>query len=136
MTILLTLLRKHWPVLAAVLVLLALVTWAYLQGAKVATAQVTAEYEQKLAERDRAAAAALTAALDQAQADAKAARDAERRHLQAQQQTDTQFRTITERVVEYVEKKPDLAACGLDADGLRYWNTAQRGGDAAQAARP
>lgn len=136
MTILLTILRKHWPVLAAVLVLLALVVWSYMQGASAARAEVTAEYEQKLAERDRAAAAALAAALEQAQADVAAARAAERKHLQSQAQTEQQFRTITETVVQYVEKKPDLAACGLDADGLRYWNAAQRGGEPAPPERP
>ena len=124
----LELLRRHWPMLAAFLALIALVAWAYLQGVSAGKTDRTAHYEAILAERDRAAAQALADALSQAQAQAAQAMAAERAHLQAQVKTETRFKTITRTVTEYVEKTPALAECGLDADGLRYWNAANGGG--------
>lgn len=31
-------------------------------------------------------------------------------------------RYITEEIIKYVEKNPDIAECKLDADGLQLWN--------------
>ena len=59
----LELLRRHWPMLAAFLALIALVAWAYLQGVSAGKTDRTAHYEAILAERDRAAAQALADAL-------------------------------------------------------------------------
>ena len=127
-TTLLLFVRKHWPALAAFLVMLGLVLWAYMQGMANGKAERAAYYEAILAERDRASAQALADALASANAQAAEAMAAERAHLQAQAKTEQQFRTITRTVTEYVDKTPALAECGLDADGLRYWNAANSGG--------
>ena len=39
--------------------------------------------------------------------------------------------TVTKTVIKYVKTKPELTACGLDADGLRIWNAANAGTDLA-----
>lgn len=36
---------------------------------------------------------------------------------------------VTKTVIKYVKAKPELAKCGLDADGLRIWNAANAGTD-------
>jgi hypothetical protein len=135
-TTLLLFVRKHWPALAAFLVMLGLVCWAYLQGVANGKAERTAYYEATLAERDRASAQALADALASAQAQAAEAMAAERAHLQAQAKTEQQFKTITRTVTEYVESKPDLNSCGLDPVGLCHWNSANRGGAGAAACNP
>ena len=136
MPLVLNILRRHWPAIAAFLVMLAVVCWSYLQGKAVATAECQARYEAQLAERDRAAAAAMAAALEEAQAQARAAMEAERQHLEAQAKTDANFRVITNTVTEYIHAKPDVAACSLDADGLRIWNSAHRGAAPGAADHP
>ena len=127
MQLLLNFVRGHWAALAAFVVLLALVCGAYLHGISTGNTRAVAHYEAMLAERDRQAAEQLAQALAEAQAQAQAAMEAERKHLAAQTRTETEFRVITEKVVEYVEKNPGAASCGLDADGLRIWNSANRG---------
>ena len=129
-------LRRHWPAIAAFVVLLSLVCGAYLHGMGTGEARTTAHYEALMAERDQQAAAALAQALAEAQAQAQAAMEAERKHLAAQTRTETEFRVITEKVVEYVEKNPGTASCGLDADGLRIWNSANRGRAEGAAGNP
>lgn len=109
---------------------------AYLAGAERATDRLTAKYEAHLAERDRAAAESMRKALDEQEARHKAAMDAERKALEQQAQRDDQFRTITKTVTRYVETHPDLNACGLDADGLRLWNEANRGAAGPAPIRP
>lgn len=128
--------RKHWPAIAAFLVMLALVCWAYLQGQSTGRAECTARYESILAERDRVSAQALADALAAAHAQAQEALEMERQHLAAQGKTDQQFKIITNTVKEYIHATPDLDRCGLDAIGLRYWNGANRGGIAAPASNP
>ena len=136
MPLLLDFMRRHWPALAAFVVLLVLVCGAYLHGLRTGNDRATAHYEAQLAERDRQAAEQLAQALAEAQAQAQAAMEAERKHLAAQTKTETEFRVITEKVVEYVEKNPGTASCGLDADGLRIWNSANRGSAEGAARNP
>lgn len=128
--------RKHWPALAAFLVMLALVCWAYLQGQSIGKAECAAHYEAVLGERDRASAQALADVLAAAHAQAQEALDAERAHLEAQGKRDKEFKIITNTVKEYIHATPDMDRCGLDAIGLRYWNGANRGGLAAPASNP
>ena len=95
MTMILEFIRKHWPALAAFLVMLCLVCWAYLQGQSIGKAECTAHYEAVLAERDRASAQALADVLAAAHAQAQEALDLERQHLAAQGETDQEFKIIT-----------------------------------------
>lgn len=128
--------RKHWPAIAAFLVMLALVCWAYLQGQATGKAERSAYYEAVLAERDRASAQALADAMASAHAQAQEALAAERAHLAAQGKTEKEFKIITNTVKEYIDAKPDLAGCGLDPVGLRYWNGANRGRIEASPGNP
>lgn len=102
---------------------------AYRTGKSAGLDSAGATYEAMLAARERATAAALAEALEEANAIAAAAREAERTYWAAQARTDTVYKIITRTVKEYVEATPDLRECGLDADGLRLWNTANAGGD-------
>ena len=120
--------RRHWPAFAAFAVLLVLVVGSYSYGNDIGNTRAVAHYEALLAERDRQAAEQLAQALAEAQAQAQAAMEAERKHLAAQTKTETEFRVITEKVIEYVEANPGTASCGLDADGLEIWNRANAGG--------
>lgn len=128
--------RKHWPALAAGLVLIALVAWAYLFGVGVGTDRTAAHYKDVLAERDRVAAQELAQAIEEHQAQASAAMATERLHLEAQAKTNQQFKTITRTVTEYIHANPDLDSCGLDPVGLRYWNAANHGGAIDPAGNP
>lgn len=127
--LLVRLLKHYWPAMAAGLVMLCIVAWAYTFGVSVGTSRAAAQHLAQIAERDRLSAQAMAAALHQAKADAQEAMAAERAHLQAQAKTEARFRVITETVKEYIHANPDLAGCGLDADGLRVWNEANRGAD-------
>jgi hypothetical protein len=128
--------RKHWSGIAAMVVFLIVVVWAYTQGVSNGKADRVAYYEPILAERDRASAQALTDALASANAQAAEAMAAERQHLIAQAKTDDRFKVITKTVKEYINETTDLDRCGLDADGVRNWNTANRGSDPAPATNP
>lgn len=128
--------RRHWPAIAAFLVMLAVVCWAYFQGVDTGKTERTAYYEAVLAERDRASAQALADAVAHANAQAAEAMAAEREHLKAQATTENNFRTITRTVTEYVKANPDLNSCGLDPVGLCYWNSANSGGANAAACNP
>lgn len=136
MSLILEFFRKHWPALAAFVVMLAVVGWAYKRGGDVGRQDRTAHYEGILAARDRDAAKQLADALDKAAANARAAMAAERAHLIRQKKTEARFKTITQTVTEYVDKTPALANCGLDADGLRFWNAANSGDDLATPDHP
>lgn len=136
MTLIIDFIRKHWPAFAAILVVAAVVTWSYFEGVSDGQADCQAKYESILAERDRVAAEALKDALDAQRAQAVEAMAAERNHLQAQAKTETTFRGLNAQVKEYVNAKPDVVGCRLDAVGLRYWNSANRGSDQSSAANP
>ncbi len=129
-------LRRHWPALAAFVVMLAVVGWAFHRGKSIGSADRTTYYERILADRDRKAANALADALAKADANVKAALAAERADLVRHRKTEARFKTITQTVTEYVDKTPSLAGCGLDADGLRLWNAANDGDDRAAHDHP
>lgn len=127
MTAVLMIIRQNWKAIGIALVLLVLSVTCYRAGISHGTDATAARYEARLAERDRVAAQAMAEAVEKANAQAAAAQAIERQHLAKQRATEQQFQTITRTVTEYVEKHPDLTGCGLDADGLRYWNAGNRG---------
>lgn len=123
----LALLRQYWPAIGAAVLLVALLAGARVSGIRSGTTSTTAHYEALLAERDRVAAAGMAKALQDSQAQAQAAMQAERSHLQTQAKADEQFKVITRTVTKYVATHPAVASCGLDPLGLRLWNDANRG---------
>lgn len=125
-------LLKNWKGIALAGAVLFLLSWAYERGVET----TTAKYEAILGERDRAASEALAQALAQAHVQARQAMEIERASLQAQSQTEQQFRTIHDTVIKYVEKTPSIGACIVDADGLRIWNTANSGHTTTATDRP
>lgn len=136
MTLILLFLRKHWPAIGAILVLAGVVTWTYFEGVSDGESDCSAKYERILRDQERDANAALATALANANAQAKAALEAERAHLQAQAKTDSRFGLLTNNVKGYINATPTLARCGLDANGLRYWNDANRSGADTTTSHP
>ena len=128
--------RKHWSGIAAMVVFILVVAWAFNQGVKTGKADRTTYYEAVLAERDRVSAKALTEALASHQAQAAEAMASERQHLTESAKTEQKFQTITRTVTEYIHANPILDACSLDAVGLRNWNAANRGGAIDPASHP
>lgn len=58
---------------------------------------------------------------------------AERAYWQGQAQAETYYNEIEREVIRYVERTPSTPDCGLDADGLRLWQAANRGPSPAAA---
>lgn len=85
-----------------------------------------------------ACAAAQLEAVQRAieQANQQALEDAEvlRGHVEIQERTRTEFKTISREVIRYVETHPNRVQC-LDADGLRLWNAANAGSSETIAGR-
>lgn len=127
MTLVFEILRRYLPQLLLALAVLALVGGIYWLGKAHGEASTAAHYEGIIAERDRQAAQALHQALDDQRANAEAAIAAARKHAAAQANTEAQFRTITQTVVEYVDKNPSTAHCTAGTDFLRIWNSANSG---------
>lgn len=126
-------LRKFWPELLIAALLAAFAVLAYSHGKHVANVQWEAKYDKAMREQAEAQARAVTQAAADAKANAEAGFAVEREALQRQQATQDTYRTITNTVTRYVQSKPDLASCGLDARGLCIWNAANAGRDPAAA---
>lgn len=137
MNIALTLLKRFWPDLVLVSLAAVLAVLAYNHGHNVGTAEAQVEHAQEIERRDHAANEALAEALTKAAKDQADALAAERANIASEQKTETHFKTIIQTVTEYVHANPDIDSCGLDADGLRIWNSAHGNpAEAAPAARP
>lgn len=136
MTLILLFLRKHWPAIGAILVLAGVVTWTYFEGVSDGESDCTVKYERILRDRETEEAARVATAMADAAAQAKAAMEAERAHLQAQAKTDSRFGLLTNNVKGYINATPTLARCGLDANGLRYWNDANRSSAGTSTSNP
>lgn len=115
------------PYVIVVLVVIGALFGAYEFGRSVERDELTAKHEQQLREIDQATVTAMRWQQEQAATNLHAALEAERQNLEREQVTNTVYKTITEKVVEYVQANPSVAGCGLDADGLRLWNDANSG---------
>lgn len=71
--------------------------------------------------------AALSRAITQAERLAREDAEVMAAHVEQAEQVRVVYRTITSEVKRYVDTHPDVARCGLDADGLRLWNAANAG---------
>lgn len=74
--------------------------------------------EHAAAEQLEAVAQARIEAIEQAKADQQTAENFE----VARENVRTVYIKVKEKALENIEKHPDYAACGLDADGLRLYN--------------
>lgn len=120
-------LRKFWPELLIAALLAAFAVLAYSHGKHVANAQWQAKYDKAMREQAEAQARAVAHAAADAKANAEAGFAVEREALQRQQATQDTYHVITNTVTKYVESKPALKDCGLDAEGLALWNAANKG---------
>lgn len=124
-------LRKFWPELLIAALLAAFAVVAYSHGKHVADVQWQSKYDKAMRDQAEAQARVVAQAAADAKANAEAGFAVEREALQRQQDTQDHYKTITNTVTRYVQSKPDLASCGLDARGLCYWNAANAGSDPA-----
>lgn len=107
---------------------------SYSHGLDVATARLEAKYQAQAAEREAANARAMSEALEQLQTQIKAAKQAERAHVELQAKLDEKYRRLNRSAQAYAKANPNLANCGLDANGLRLWNEANGGESGKQDA--
>lgn len=122
MSNLLFLSRRQLPIILACIVICALMVAAYQQGHASGRQERTAYYSQLLAERERAAAKASAEALQRQRAEVEAAAALERQVLQEELRRVQEQKVVTRVVKEYIDARPSLDQCRLDADGLRLWN--------------
>ena len=118
---------SNWRALALGLVVAGAYITGHHMGHNDGVESTEAKYLAEIAERDRAANDAMARAITEAQAQADAALATERQHMAEVQKTDTQFQIIEKTVTKYVERHPDSNRCTIDVDGLRAWNSANRG---------
>lgn len=137
MSKLLLLSGRQLPIVLGCFVICALMVMAYQRGHAHARQERNAYYSQLLAERDRAAAQASEDALKRLKREVDEAAALEREHLQAEIRRVQAQKVVTRVVKEYIDARPSLDHCRLDADGLRLWNARHtaRGGS-APARRP
>lgn len=126
-------LRKFWPEFLIVACVAAMTLIGYQHGVHVTTAKWQADVAHIKQQEAEAQARAVAQAAADAKANAEAGFAAERDAMQRQQATQETYKTITNTVTRYVQSKPDLASCGLDARGLCLWNAANAGRDPAAA---
>lgn len=127
---------NHWRSLAVAVCVAGAFSAGYYKGHVLGVESTQDKYLADIAKRDRAAAEAMAQALADAQAQASAALNAERQHIEQAQQVDTQFKIIEKTVIKYVERHPETNRCGIDADGLRLWNSANSGRGSAAPSHP
>lgn len=119
--------RRQGPLVVACIVVMALVAGAYARGRSSGKAERDAHYSMILAERDQREAREMARALEVERAQMNAAAQVERRHLEEQLKRAQEQKVVTRVVKEYVRTRPDLNRCGVDADGVRLWNSANAG---------
>lgn len=120
-------LRKFWPEFLIVGCVVALAMLGYQHGVHVTTAKWQADVAHIKQQEAEAQARAVAQAAADAKANAEAGFAVEREAMQRQQSTQDTYRVITNTVAKYVESRPTLKDCGLDADGLAIWNQANKG---------
>lgn len=123
--------RRQGPLIVACVIVLALVTGAYVQGRASGKASRDEHYRQMMARRElelaQAAAESTKRAIDEATRRIETANAIERRHLEEQLARAQRQKVITKVVKEYVRANPALDRCHVDTDGLRLWNAANTG---------
>src|SRR5579884_1197555 len=120
-------------IIAGLVILLFICGLSFTVGSKYENRILTAKYEKQIADMTAAQNQALADAVQKAQAEAqkqlsniKAASTADQQHQTAQAETQVIYKTIHDKVIQYVQTHPAPANCSLDDDGLRLWNAANR----------
>lgn len=108
-----------WLILAGIAFLAVSHGWAFIEGGKVKENQIKAEQLERTQE-------AIEHAEEQAVEDTKLVAE----EVKVQEVIRIQYRYIREQVNANIDKNHNYAECGLDADGLRLFNS----GSATQAA--
>lgn len=137
MSKLLLLSGRQLPIMLGCVVVCVLMVMAYQRGHAHARHERNAYYSQLLSERDRAAAQASAEALRRLRLEVDEAAALEREHWEAEIRRVQAQKVVTRVVKEYIDARPSLDHCRLDADGLRLWNARHaRRERAAPARRP
>ena len=119
--------RSQGPIIAVCVAIAILMTASYARGRSSGKADCTAHYKSVLAQRDLAEAKSLAEQVEQQRIQLEMAHAIERRHLEDQLKRAEAARVVTRVVKEYVQGRPALAGCDVDADGVRLWNAANAG---------
>lgn len=114
-----------WRLLGGLVIALALFSGGYGLGAKHAKTECVA------GQAKAQTTAVVSANTESARRETiGAARETSREHIRVI------YKTIREQASETIADHPELNACGLDADGLRLWNTANTGETAPVSGEP
>ena len=105
-------LPNPWLILAAVIFLLVSHGWAFHEGKRVERNEIKAEKLEATKE-------AIEQADKQSVADNKLVGE----EVKIQEKIKIEYRYIREKVNANIEKNSGYAECGLDADGLRLYNS-------------
>lgn len=120
---------------AAIVVAFFALYGAYRHGVTTERTKCELAAETIRADAAEAQRKALQDYADRTAKDIERARDDERARISDEAQRKADYDKITKQVDDYVQTRPGLRGCGLDADGLRIWNNANRGiADAAATA--
>lgn len=123
--------KKQGPLIVACVIVLMLVTGAYVQGRASGKAARDEHYRQLMAKREmdlaQAAAESTKRAIEEATRQIEMANAIERRHLEEQLARVQRQKVVTKVVKEYIRANPALDRCHVDTDGLRLWNAANTG---------
>ena len=124
---------RLYLVLAGALITGGLLWWVYSLGNEAGENRARNQCQQQQAIDQRAREEAEAKALRSHREIMSAAVAAERAYWQGQAQAETYYNEIEREVIRYVERTPSTPDCGLDADGLRLWQAANRGPSPAAA---
>jgi hypothetical protein len=120
-------------IIAVLLVLLFTAGLFFAIGSKHEKTVLTAQYETKIAqmtaqENQALAAAAVQehVAMQKQVANVRAAAAADQQHQLVQVKTRTVYKTIHDKVIEYVKTHPAPVDCSVNADFMRIWNQANQ----------
>nr|DAN07195.1 MAG TPA: hypothetical protein [Caudoviricetes sp.] len=133
--------RSQGPFVAVCVLVAILMTAAYARGRASGKADCAAHYKGVIAQRDLAEARSLSEQVEQQRQQLELAHAIERRHLEDQLKRAQEAKVVTRVVKEYVQARPALAGCDVDAHGVRLWNAANAGratgtGTKARGKRP
>lgn len=126
--------RSAGPFAAACMLGALVLLGAYAYGRAGGKAACRAHYVAELAKRDLREAQAVAEQVEAMRAQIDMAAAIERRHLEEQLRREQERKQQIRHVREYVQARPNLADCTIDAAGIKLWDTANKGGGAPRRA--
>lgn len=120
-------------IIAGLVLLLFICGAAFTIGSKYESRVLTAKYEKQIGDMVKQQNQALKDAVKQAkdnaekqQSNIKSASEADQQHEAAQVKTQVFYKTIHDKVIQYVQTHPAATDCSVNPDFLRIWNEANQ----------